>query len=103
MDNEKRKRLEAAGWKSGTIAEFLGLSEKDAVVVELRLALSKALKQKRLESKMTQEVFAKKLHTNQSRIAKIESGDPTVSFDLMINKLLAVGVDRKTLAAIIGG
>ena len=101
MNNEKRSKSEAKGWKVGTVAEFLELSPGQSAIIELRLGLSKALKQKRLDSKMTQEKFAKRLHSSQSRLAKMEAGDKSVSLDLLISNLLAVGVDRKGLAEII--
>ncbi len=101
MDDEKRAKLKAKGWKVGTVAEFLELSPEQSAIIELRLVLSKALKQKRLDSKMTQEKFAKRLHSSQSRLAKMEAGEKSVSLDLLINNLLAVGVDRKGLAEII--
>lgn len=101
MNEEKRKRLEAKGWKSGTVAEFLGLSEEESALIELRLAFSNALKEKRLEYDMTQVAFAKKLHTSQSRLAKMEAGDSSVTIDLLVRNLFAVGIDRKRLSEII--
>lgn len=37
MRPEKRKQLEAKGWKVGTAEEFLGLSAEEAAQVEHRL------------------------------------------------------------------
>jgi DNA-binding transcriptional regulator YiaG len=101
MDNAKRKKLEAKGFKVGTVAEFLELTPEQSAIIELRLTLSKALRQKRLDSKMTQEKFAKRLRSSQSRLAKMEAGDKSVSLDLLINNLLSVGVGRKELGEII--
>lgn len=102
MNEQKRKKLEANGWRVGTVAEFLNLTPEDEAIIELRLALSRALKRTRLASNMTQAGFAKKLHSSQSRVAKMEAGDPSVSFDLLIRNLLVAGVDRKGLSEIIG-
>ena len=41
MDEEKKKRLEAKGWKVGTVAEFLELTPEEAMLVEIKLALSR--------------------------------------------------------------
>lgn len=101
MNEQKRKKLEANGWRVGTAAEFLNLTPEDEAIIELRLALSRALKRTRLASNMTQAGFAEKLQSSQSRVAKMEAGDPSVSFDLLIRNLLAAGVDRKGLSEII--
>ncbi len=101
MNTQKKKKLESKGWKVTTAAEFLGLSEDEELIVELRLALSDALRERRLEARMTQENFAKLLQSSQSRVAKMESGDPTVSFDLLIRSLFKAGVDRRKLSKIV--
>jgi DNA-binding XRE family transcriptional regulator len=96
--NEKRKRnLKSAGWRFGDTAEFLGLSEQEAAYVELKLVLSQKLKQHRKTSRMTQAELARLIQSSQSRVAKMEAGDPSVSADLLIRSLLAMGVSRKEL------
>ena len=97
MDEEKRKRLEAKGWKISSAAEFLELTPDEESLIELRLALSNAVKKQRLEAKLTQQEAARLLHSSQSRIAKIEAGDSSVSFDLMIKSLLGLGVTAAEL------
>ena len=97
MDKQKRERLEAKGWRVGTVTEFLGLTSEQEAAIEIRLALSRALKAQRLEAKLTQQAFAKKLHTSQPRLAKMEAGDQSVTMDLLIKGLLASGMDRKKL------
>jgi len=44
MNNAKKKRLEANGWKASSTAEFLHLSPEEAAYIEVKLNLSKALK-----------------------------------------------------------
>jgi transcriptional regulator with XRE-family HTH domain len=39
--------------------------------------------------------------SSQSRLAKIERGDPSVSIDLMFKTLLSMGAERKILAKLI--
>ena len=99
MDAKKRKRLEAAGWTVGTTASFLNLSEAEAALVDMRLALSASLRARRTKHRMTQATLAKRLHSSQSRIAKMEAGDPTVSLDLLIRALLTVGASRRDVAS----
>jgi DNA-binding XRE family transcriptional regulator len=100
MKTAKKKRLEAKGWKVGTSTEFLGLSPQEEAYVDLKLALSKNLQETRKEKNLTQEQLAKMLNSSQSRIAKMEAGDPTVSLDLLVRSLLALGASRKTLSRI---
>lgn len=98
MKTAKKQRLEAKGWKVGTAREFLNLSPEDAAYVELKLTLSKKLQAYRREKKLTQEELARLLKSSQSRIAKMEAGDPSVSLDLLVRSLLALGTSRKHLA-----
>ncbi|MDP2883521.1 MAG: helix-turn-helix transcriptional regulator [Ignavibacteria bacterium] len=98
MNNAKRKRLESKGWKVGTASEFLNLSPEQAAYVDLKLVLSRSLQQTRQEKKMTQEQLARLLKSSQSRVAKMEAGDPSVSLDLLVRSLLVLGTSRKGLA-----
>lgn len=98
MNASKKKQLEIKGWKFGTAAEFLKLSPAEAAYVEMKLALSKYLKERRVAKHLTQHDLARLLESSQSRVAKMESGDPTVSIDLLIRSLLAVGATPKHLA-----
>ena len=97
MNTAKRKRLETKGWKVGTAEQFLNLSTEEAAYVELKLALSRTLQEYRKGKKLTQEQVARLLKSSQSRIAKMEAGDPTVSLDLLVRSLLALGASRKRL------
>lgn len=101
MNSSKRKRLEKKGWRFGSISEFLGLSEQESTYIELKLTLGENLKRRRLQKKLTQVELAKLLRSNQSRIAKMESGDPSVSIDLLVKSLLALGSTKKDIAGII--
>ena len=101
MNTTKRKRLEAKGWRIGSAKEFLGLSELEDVYIELKLTLGENLKKRRLKKKLTQIELARLLRSNQSRIAKMESGDASVSIDLLIKSLLALGTTKQDIAGII--
>jgi DNA-binding XRE family transcriptional regulator len=91
MDAAKRKRLEKAGWKVGTASEFLGLSQEEASYVELKLHLASQLHKRRRSLGLSQVALAKKIRSSQSRVAKMEAGDPSVSIDLLVRSLLALG------------
>jgi predicted XRE-type DNA-binding protein len=103
MDKAKRERLEAHGWKVGTVEEFLGLSSEEAALVELRLNLSRALRELRRNKRLTQTQMARLLHSSQSRVAKAEAADDSVSLDLLIRSLLSLGASNRDLAAWIAG
>ena len=98
MEESKRKRLEQAGWKSGTVSEFLELTPEETVLIEIKLALSRYLKERRRDT-MTQLELAKKIHSSQPRIAKAEEGE--VSIELMIRAMLATGVTPQEIGQII--
>jgi DNA-binding XRE family transcriptional regulator len=103
MELTKRQKLEAAGWKVGTVADFLQLSPEEVEIIEIRLSLSKSLKQLRKDKKLSQQELAKDISSSQSRVAKMEAGDPSVSIDLLIRSLLALGAARKDIASAISG
>lgn len=94
IDSEKRARLEAAGFKIGTVTEFLELTPEESTLIEMKLALSRSLKQRRTAQHLSQTALATKLDSSQSRIAKMEAGDPGVSIDLLLRALLATGATR---------
>jgi DNA-binding XRE family transcriptional regulator len=101
MESKKRKRLEAAGWRIGSAAEFLGLNDEEATIVELKLGLADAVKENRMRHRLTQEQLGKLLGSSQSRVAKIEAADSSVSIDLMVRSLLRMGASRKEVASYI--
>jgi hypothetical protein len=101
MRKAKRARLERAGWKIGTAQEFLGLSEEEVAFVELKLALAASLRRKRERRGLTQLELAALIESSQSRVAKMEAGDRSVSLDLLVRSLLAMGTTKRELAKII--
>ena len=98
MRRSKRQKLEKRGWKVGGVKELLGLSEREAAYVELRLRLADSLRSRREKQNLTQAAFAKLVQSSQSRVAKMEAGDPSVSLDLLIRSLLALGASGRDLA-----
>ena len=101
MDARKRKRVAAAGWRVGSAAEFLELSAEEAALVKTRLAVSGALKQRRVRQGVTQAALARKLRSSQSRVAKMEAGDPTISLDLLLRAFFATGATKRDLARVL--
>ncbi|MCX6027941.1 MAG: helix-turn-helix transcriptional regulator [Chloroflexi bacterium] len=102
MEQAKRERLEAKGWKVGTVAEFLGLTPEESALVEIRVALSRSLRERR-EKQMTQAELAQRIHSSQPRIAKAEGGDHSVSIELLMHAMLATGATPHDIGRVIAG
>ena len=102
MKQSKRRRLEAKGWKLGTAKEFLNLTDEDVEYIELHLSLAALLTKRRKSFGYTQTDVADLISSSQSRVAKMEAGDPSVSVDLLSRTLLALGVNRQQVGRAIG-
>ena len=98
MKKSKRAKLEAAGWAVGSVQEFLGLSDAEAALIEMKLSLSRSLRDRRQRRGLSQVELAKRLGSSQSRVAKMEAGDPSVSMDLLVSSLLVLGASAADLA-----
>ena len=98
MRAAKRARLESKGWRLGGARELLSLSEQEALFIEIKLALSRELKELRVRRRLSQAELATQVRSSQSRVAKMEAGDPSVSIDLLVRSLLALGASREELA-----
>jgi DNA-binding XRE family transcriptional regulator len=101
MRANKRDKLTSKGWKVGSAAEFLGLSPEEEALIELRLRLAQGLRARRTRQRMTQAQLAAAIRSSQSRVAKMEAGDPTVSLDLLVRSLLMLGASSTDLGKII--
>ncbi|HET7274372.1 MAG TPA: helix-turn-helix transcriptional regulator [Longimicrobiaceae bacterium] len=101
MEAAKRKKLQRAGWKIGSTQDFLGLSDEETAFVELKLGLSERLRIRRVNSGLSQDDFAKRIGSSQSRVAKMEASDPSVSLDLLVRGLLATGATPKEIGTAI--
>ncbi|MBW2712897.1 MAG: helix-turn-helix transcriptional regulator [Deltaproteobacteria bacterium] len=98
LSKEKRAKLRKAGFKVGTVQEFLGLSDAEMMIIDMRIALGKKIRAAREKQQLTQAELAKRIHSSQPRIAKIEAGEEGVTLDLMTKAALAVGMTRKQIA-----
>ena len=102
MNAGKLKRLRAAGWKTGSVKDFLGLNEQEAALIELKLALVSAVREARKKHGLSQIDLAQRMRSSQSRVAKIETGDQLVSLDLIVRALFAAGATRRELQRALG-
>lgn len=100
MDQANRESLEAKGWKVGTVSDFLELTPQETTLIEIKLALSRNLKERR-QKLMTQVELAEKIQSSQPRIAKAENGDASVSIELLIRAMLATGATPQEIGQVI--
>jgi predicted transcriptional regulator len=92
--------LEAKGWKVGDARDFLELTPEKSVIIEMRLSLSRCLKERR-KGLMTQAELATKISSSQPRVAMAENGDSSVSIELLIRAMLATGASPQEIGQII--
>ncbi len=98
MNEQRRAELEVKGFKVSTVQEFMDLTDEDMEIIDLRVALVKALRKLRQETlDVSQETFAELIGSSQSRVAKMEAGDPSVSLDLLLKSLVRGGVTREEI------
>ena len=101
MKTSKRKALERAGWRVGDAKDFLDLSDVEATLVDVRVALATELRIRRRARKMSQVVLARRVGSSQSRVAKMEAADRSVSIDLLVRCLVALGSSRGDIGRVI--
>ena len=101
MDESKASLLDAAGWRVGDAADFLDLSAEETAFIELKLALADYLHDIRIQHGWTQTQVARQLGSSQSRVAKMESADASVSLDLLVKSLLTLGASRAEVGLVI--
>jgi|SRR5580658_918558 DNA-binding XRE family transcriptional regulator len=97
MKNSKRKKLERAGFKVGTVQEFLNLSDEEMALIDLKVHLVKLLRSARANAGISQEGLAKLIGSSQSRIAKMEGGDYNISLDLICKALFALKISPREI------
>jgi DNA-binding XRE family transcriptional regulator len=98
MRKAKKLALEAQGWVVGSVDDFLELTPEESALVDLKLRLSDALRARRAKLGLSQEAVAKRLRSSQSRVAKMEAGEASVSFDLLVRALVNLGATTADLA-----
>jgi len=101
VKQSKRQKLEKNGWRVSTASDFLGLSAEESAYIEMKLALSDSLREEREKQKLSQVQLARLIASSQSRVAKMEAADSSVSMDLLVKSLLALGVARKKVARVL--
>ena len=101
MNQVKRKKLERAGFKVGSVKEFLGLSDEEMALIDLKVHLIEILKSARKSSGISQVGLARLIASSQSRVAKMEAGAPDITLDLICKALFSLGISRQVLGKLI--
>lgn len=91
MHATKRKALEAAGWKLGDAADFLGMSDAERQLLDARVELALAVRRQREARRLSQKQLGAILKTSQPRVAKIERAASDVSMDQLIRAFTEAG------------
>ncbi len=71
--------------------------------LEIKKSLSDELRRRRAAKHLTQAEVARALATSQSRFARMEAGDASVSIDLLLIGLLALGATPRDIGRILAG
>ena len=90
-----------SGWREGAVQEFLGLTDEEAALVRTKAALAVFLQQRRKTIGWSQAALAERLGSGQSRVAKMETAQPSVSLDLLVRAILVTGVSMNDIGAVI--
>jgi len=101
MRTDKKEKIERAGWRVGDAKDFLGLSEAEAALVDVRVSLARELRRRRLTKNISQAALARRIGSSQSRVAKMEAGDPSVSLDLLLRSLFTAGSTSSDIGRVI--
>jgi len=103
MRATKQKKLEKAGWRVGDAADFLELDAVESRLIDIKIALANLLRSTRARRRLTQFELAARLGSSQSRVAKLEAGDPSVSVDLLVRSVIAAGAKPNEVARAVAG
>ena len=102
MKASKKRKLESKGYKVSDAQEFLGMTDEEYALVEMKALLTQSIRELRNSKKVSQAQLAKMIGSSQSRVAKMEAGDPSVSSDLLFRGMLALGATRKDISRVLG-
>jgi transcriptional regulator with XRE-family HTH domain len=69
--------------------------------LEIKKSLADELRRRRAAKHLTQAEVARALATSQSRFARMEAGDASVSIDLLLIGLLALGATPRDIGRIL--
>jgi DNA-binding transcriptional regulator YiaG len=89
MNKAQKARFAKAGWKVGTAADLLGMTDAEAALADAKLRLGDVVREMRQRRHLSQAALAKLMGSSQSRVAKVENQDAEVSLDLQLRAIFA--------------
>ncbi len=101
MKESKARKLQDAGWIVGSASDFLQLNEVEETIVAMKLALAAELRDLREGQHLTQKQLATRIGSSQSRVAKMEVADKSVSIELFVRSLVSLGASQERIGRII--
>jgi transcriptional regulator with XRE-family HTH domain len=81
--------------------DLLRSGKGEARYLEIKKSLADELKRRRAARHWTQAEVARALATSQSRFARMEAGDASVSIDLLLVALLALGATPRDIGRVL--
>ena len=93
-----RRRL-PDGWTQGSVQELLGLTDQEAILVEMRVRLSESVRARRRAKRLTQRQLAECIGSTQPRVARLEQAG--ASIEMLLRALLALGASRREIARLL--
>ena len=87
---------------TGRIYDAVAIKDNTVIAIEMKLSLARSLREHRHALNLTQDEVAKNLGSSQSRVAKMEAADATVSMELLVRSLLVLGAGRDEVGRVIG-
>ena len=102
MDAKKKRRLEAAGWRVGSVQDFLGLSDAELEIIDMHVRLIDEIKRRLRARGVSQAALAKELGTSPARLSNMLAGKE-VSADALVRTLLVLGATPKDVGRVVGG
>lgn len=99
MTKEKKAKLEEAGFVVTSATNWLGLTDEESKIVEMRVALAKEIEKLRVEQGLTQAALAKRLNTKQSGVARMINNPDSSTIDNLMKTMIAMGAPVSRIAA----
>jgi len=64
LSNQRKSKLQKAEFKVGTVQEFLGRSDAESMIIDMRIALGNGIRAARERHELTQSDLAKRIRSS---------------------------------------
>ena len=98
-NEEFERRLAEAGFVTYEDArDWLGFTDEEKALSDMRIAAARAVEAKARETRITQRELARRMGTRQPAVSRLLRGGCTATFETCFRALLAMGADREEIA-----